>query len=51
MFRQDIDGGMKTDIYEGMAEGVQGAAVVVPFMTSKYQASVNCKGLFLQLLV
>ena len=29
----DIDGGMKSDIYDSMAEGVQGAACVVCFMT------------------
>ena len=39
----DIDGGMKSDIYDSMAEGVQGAACVVCFMTPAYQDSANCK--------
>jgi hypothetical protein len=40
---QDIDGGMTMDIYDSMAEGVQGSAVVVCFMSRKYQQSQNCK--------
>lgn len=39
----DIDGGMKSDIYDSMAEGVQGAACVICFMTQAYQESANCK--------
>ena len=39
----DIDGGMKSDIYDSMAEGVQGAACVICFMTQEYQDSANCK--------
>lgn len=39
----DIDGGMKSDIYDSMAEGVQGAACVICFMTQAYQDSSNCK--------
>jgi hypothetical protein len=39
----DIDGGMKSDIYDSMAEGVQGAACVVCFMSQAYQDSANCK--------
>ena len=39
----DIDGGMKSDIYDSMAEGVQGAACVLCFMTQAYQDSANCK--------
>ena len=39
----DIDGGMKSDIYDSMAEGVQGAACVVCFMTQAYHDSANCK--------
>ena len=35
----DIDGGMSRDIYDSMAEGVQGAAVVICFMSKKYQSS------------
>jgi hypothetical protein len=31
----DIDGGMQTDIYDSMAEGVQGAACVLCFMSKK----------------
>ena len=39
----DISGGMQTDIYDSMAQGVQGAAVVVCFMSKTYQTSENCK--------
>ena len=39
----DIDGGMKSDIYDSMAEGVQGAACLICFMTQAYQDSANCK--------
>jgi len=39
----DIDGGMKTDIYDSMAEGVAGAACVICFMTQAYEDSKNCK--------
>jgi hypothetical protein len=39
----DISGGMKTDIYDSMAEGVQGAACILCFMTQAYQDSTNCK--------
>eukprot|EP01048_Picozoa_sp_COSAG05_P015061 COSAG05_NODE_1770_length_4114_cov_1.871113_2_plen_673_part_00 len=39
----DIDGGMGADIFESMAQGVQGAAVVICFMSRKYQSSDNCK--------
>lgn len=39
----DIDGGMKSDIYDSMAEGVQAAACVVCFMSQAYQESANCK--------
>ena len=39
----DIDGGMKSDIYDSMAEGVQGAACVICFMTQAYYDSQNCK--------
>lgn len=38
----DIDGGMQTDIYDSMAQGVGNAAVAVPFMTKKYETSENC---------
>lgn len=38
----DIDGGMSGNINEAMAEGVEGAGVVCPFMTERYQASKNC---------
>ena len=33
----DVDGGMKTDIYDSMAEGVENAAVVICFMNQQYQ--------------
>ena len=39
----DINGGMKNDIYDSMAEGVQDAACLICFMTQAYQDSVNCK--------
>ncbi len=39
----DIFGGMGEDIYDSMAEGVSNAAVVVCFMSQKYQDSENCK--------
>ena len=39
----DIDGGMKSDLYDSMAEGVTGAAVVVAFMSSAYELSENCQ--------
>jgi len=38
----DISGGMSTDVYESMAEGVSNASVVVCFMSQKYQESENC---------
>jgi hypothetical protein len=38
----DIDH-MKKDIYDSMAEGVQGAACVICFMSAAYQESANCK--------
>ncbi|CAF5028445.1 unnamed protein product, partial [Rotaria socialis] len=34
---------MKANVYECMAEGVQGAEVIVCFLTAKYQASTNCQ--------
>ena len=38
----DIRSGMGADIYEGMANAVSNASVVVCFMSQKYQASANC---------
>ena len=38
----DISGGMGTDVYESMAEGVSNASVVVCFMSQQYQESPNC---------
>eukprot|EP01050_Picozoa_sp_SAG11_P013285 SAG11_NODE_1540_length_4722_cov_2.812243_3_plen_1121_part_00 len=38
----DISGGMGTDIYNSMAEGVQSATAIVCFMTFKYESSKNC---------
>ena len=40
---QDIDGGMNVDIYDSMATAVDGAAVVITFMSQRYQDSINCK--------
>ena len=39
----DIDGGMKADLYDSMAEGVQNAVCVLAFMTQQYEDSPNCK--------
>jgi hypothetical protein len=39
----DINGGMKLDIYDSMAEGIARAAGVICFMTKAYQDSSNCK--------
>ena len=38
----DVDN-MFVDIYDSMAAGVQGAGVVVCFMSQQYQDSANCK--------
>eukprot|EP01046_Picozoa_sp_COSAG06_P063118 COSAG06_NODE_14526_length_1149_cov_3.281905_1_plen_383_part_11 len=38
----DIRSGMGADIYEGMANAVSNASVVVCFMSEKYQESANC---------
>ena len=38
----DIHGGMSSDIYDSMAEGVTNASAVVCFMSQKYQSSENC---------
>eukprot|EP01048_Picozoa_sp_COSAG05_P005356 COSAG05_NODE_315_length_11604_cov_8.336375_6_plen_1129_part_00 len=38
----DTQGGMATDVYDSMAEGVSNASVVVCFMSAKYQESANC---------
>jgi len=38
----DIKGGMKNNINASMAEGVEGAYLVLVFMTQKYQESANC---------
>eukprot|EP01051_Picozoa_sp_SAG22_P004182 SAG22_NODE_218_length_14885_cov_24.733699_3_plen_893_part_00 len=38
----DISGGMGSDIYDSMAQGVSSASVVVCFMSQKYQDSANC---------
>lgn len=39
----DIEGGMSGNINEAMAEAVEGAHVVCPFLTEKYAKSKNCK--------
>jgi hypothetical protein len=36
------DVGMQVDIFDSMAAGVSNAACIVPFMSSKYEASANC---------
>eukprot|EP01043_Picozoa_sp_COSAG02_P069910 COSAG02_NODE_12180_length_1583_cov_736.616577_1_plen_216_part_10 len=38
----DVKSGMGGDIYEGMANAVSNACVVVCFMSEKYQQSANC---------
>jgi hypothetical protein len=38
----DVDGGMQIDVFDSMAQGVANAAVVVAFMTQRYQDSDNC---------
>ena len=38
----DVKSGMGADIYEGMANAVSNACVVVCFMSEKYQQSANC---------
>jgi hypothetical protein len=38
----DVDGGMSGDIFESMAQGVEGAACIVSFLTQRYQDSDNC---------
>ena len=37
----DVDGGMQRDIFESMAEGVEGAACIVAFLSQSYQDSDN----------
>eukprot|EP01052_Picozoa_sp_SAG31_P041947 SAG31_NODE_6506_length_1992_cov_2.123085_4_plen_74_part_00 len=39
----DIDGGMQIDIFDSMAQGVTKAAVIVAFISQRYQDSENCK--------
>eukprot|EP00808_Paulinella_micropora_P029771 g50912.t1 len=39
----DIAGGMKGNINSAMAEGVEGAAAILPVMTEAYQKSRNCQ--------
>ncbi|KAJ7387294.1 hypothetical protein OS493_004274 [Desmophyllum pertusum] len=39
----DVHGGMKGNINDSMAEGVDGAATVCCFMTADYSGSRNCK--------
>eukprot|EP01046_Picozoa_sp_COSAG06_P014490 COSAG06_NODE_900_length_11658_cov_9.850852_4_plen_1819_part_00 len=38
----DVQSGMGADIYDGMADAVSNACVVVCFMSEKYQQSENC---------
>ena len=35
-------GGMRSDIFDSMVEGVSGSACLVAFMTQAYQDSKNC---------
>ena len=39
----DIDGGVKRNLYDSMAEGVTGAGCVVCFMTEAYERSDNVR--------
>ena len=39
----DIDGGIGPDLYEGMADGVEGATCVCAFIAPSYADSENCK--------
>ncbi|KAG7264449.1 hypothetical protein CRUP_022311 [Coryphaenoides rupestris] len=39
----DIEGGVRGNINDAMAAGVEEAAVICPFMTPAYQASRSCK--------
>ncbi|CAF0889773.1 unnamed protein product [Adineta ricciae] len=39
----DIQGDMKQNIYDSMADGIENAAVVCCFLTPDYQKSENCK--------
>ena len=38
----DVDGGMATNVYDSMAEGVANAFCVVAFMSVAYEASEKC---------
>ncbi|CAF3917666.1 unnamed protein product [Adineta steineri] len=37
----DVHGGVRSNIYQSMAEGVEGAAIICCFLTRKYQDSIN----------
>ncbi|CAF1118061.1 unnamed protein product [Rotaria sordida] len=39
----DIHGGISFNLFHSMADGIENAAVVCCFMTSKYQSSRNCE--------
>ena len=39
----DIDGGMRQNLYDSMAEGVTNAGCVVCFMTKQYELSENVR--------
>ena len=39
----DIDGGMKGDVFDSMAEGVENAACIICFIDQSYQDSENCQ--------
>jgi hypothetical protein len=36
-------GGMRSDVFDSMAEGVENAACIVPFICQRYQDSENCQ--------
>jgi hypothetical protein len=34
---------MRSDVFDSMAEGVENAACIVPFICQRYQDSENCQ--------
>ena len=41
LWLQDIDGGMQSNIYDSMAQGVSKAAVVIAFIDQRYQVRLQ----------
>ena len=41
LWLQDIDGGMQSNIYDSMAQGVSKAAVVIAFIDQRYQVRLR----------